>query len=182
MLLTSGALPSSDAWTFEVKWDGCRAHLRYDGRSVSLRTRNGRECASDFPELAEIAARSASVGGHTTVKSSASGQTVSRPSASSVTASPVQLREDARRCCKRSISHTSTATRRALPPMRSGDPCSRNSRSTAFGRLEGLLGELPARRHGPVAWYPVEVSVLAPLHGLPDGPVRDAVLREVLDA
>jgi bifunctional non-homologous end joining protein LigD len=38
-----------------VKWDGCRAHLRDDGRSVSLRTRNGRECASDFPELAEIA-------------------------------------------------------------------------------------------------------------------------------
>lgn len=22
MLLTSGALPSGDAWTFEVKWDG----------------------------------------------------------------------------------------------------------------------------------------------------------------
>ncbi len=55
MLLTSGALPSDDAWTFEVKWDGCRAQLRYDGRSVSLRTRNGRECAADFPELAEIA-------------------------------------------------------------------------------------------------------------------------------
>jgi bifunctional non-homologous end joining protein LigD len=55
MLLTSGPLPSGDAWTFEVKWDGCRAQLRCDGRSVSLRTRNGRECAADFPELAEIA-------------------------------------------------------------------------------------------------------------------------------
>ena len=32
MLLSSGALPSGDAWTFEVKWDGCRAQLRYDGR------------------------------------------------------------------------------------------------------------------------------------------------------
>jgi len=55
MLLSSGALPSGDAWTFEVKWDGCRAQLRYDGRLVSLRTRNGRECSEDFPELAEIA-------------------------------------------------------------------------------------------------------------------------------
>lgn len=35
--------------------DGCRAQLRYDGRSVTLRTPNGRECAADFPELAEIA-------------------------------------------------------------------------------------------------------------------------------
>ncbi len=32
-----------------------RAQLRYDGRSVSLRTRHGRECAADFPELAAIA-------------------------------------------------------------------------------------------------------------------------------
>lgn len=29
--------------------------LRYDGRSVSLRTRNGCECSADFPELAELA-------------------------------------------------------------------------------------------------------------------------------
>ena len=55
MLLTSGTLPSGDAWTFELKWDGCRVQLRYDGRSVSLRTRNGRECSADFPELAAIA-------------------------------------------------------------------------------------------------------------------------------
>lgn len=32
-----------------------RGQLRYDGRSVSLRTRHGRECSADFPELAEIA-------------------------------------------------------------------------------------------------------------------------------
>lgn len=55
MLLTSGTLPSGDAWTFELKWDGCRLQLRYDGRSVSLRTRNGRECSADFPELKAIA-------------------------------------------------------------------------------------------------------------------------------
>jgi hypothetical protein len=35
--------------------DGIRAQLRYDGRSVSLRTRHGRECSADFPELADIA-------------------------------------------------------------------------------------------------------------------------------
>lgn len=47
--------------------------------------------------------------------------------------------------------------------------------------LERSLAELPARRPGAVAWYPAEVSVVASLHGLHDGPVRDAVLREVLD-
>ena len=55
MLLTTGAVPDGEGWALEVKWDGCRAQLRYDGRSVSLRTRHGRECAEDFPELAEIA-------------------------------------------------------------------------------------------------------------------------------
>jgi hypothetical protein len=33
-----------------------------------------------------------------------------------------------------------------------------------------------------VSWYPTEVSVIASVHGLPDGPVRDAILREVVDA
>jgi bifunctional non-homologous end joining protein LigD len=55
MLLTSGRMPHGDDWTLEVKWDGCRAQLRYDGRSISLRTRHGRECSADFPELAAIA-------------------------------------------------------------------------------------------------------------------------------
>jgi bifunctional non-homologous end joining protein LigD len=55
MLLTSGPVPDGAAWALELKWDGCRAQLRYDGRSVKLRTRHGRECADDFPELAEIA-------------------------------------------------------------------------------------------------------------------------------
>ena len=56
MLLTPGPVPNGEAWALEVKWDGCRAQLRYDGRSVSLRTRNGRECSAEFPELAAIAA------------------------------------------------------------------------------------------------------------------------------
>ena len=48
-------------------------------------------------------------------------------------------------------------------------------------RLEHRLAGLPARQRGAVAWYPAEVSVLASLHGPADGPVRDAVLRAVLD-
>jgi bifunctional non-homologous end joining protein LigD len=48
-------------------------------------------------------------------------------------------------------------------------------------RLEARLAELPARRRGTVAWYPAEVSVVASLHGLPDRPVRDAILRQVLE-
>ena len=48
-------------------------------------------------------------------------------------------------------------------------------------RLESRLAELPARRRGSVAWYPAEVAVTASLHGLPDSPVRDAVLRDVPD-
>ena len=56
MLLKSGPVPCGDAWALEIKWDGCRAQLRYDGRSIALRTHNGRECSADFPELQDIAA------------------------------------------------------------------------------------------------------------------------------
>jgi bifunctional non-homologous end joining protein LigD len=55
MLLSSGGVPEREGWALEVKWDGCRAQLRYDGSSVTLRTRHGRECSADFPELAAIA-------------------------------------------------------------------------------------------------------------------------------
>jgi hypothetical protein len=48
-------------------------------------------------------------------------------------------------------------------------------------RLEARLTELPARQRGAVTWYAAEVSVVTSLHGLPDGSVRDAVLREILD-
>jgi bifunctional non-homologous end joining protein LigD len=39
----------------EVKWDGIRAQLRFDGRRVCLRSRPGRDCTDQFPELVEIA-------------------------------------------------------------------------------------------------------------------------------
>lgn len=55
MLLTTGAVPDGEAWSLELKWDGCRAQLRYDGRAVTLRTRNGRECSDNFPEVLGVA-------------------------------------------------------------------------------------------------------------------------------
>ena len=45
-----------------------------------------------------------------------------------------------------------------------------------FRRGPARLADLPARQRGAA-----EVSVVASLHGLPDRPVRDAVLREVPD-
>jgi hypothetical protein len=47
-------------------------------------------------------------------------------------------------------------------------------------KLERQLAELPAHRRGAVACYPADVSVIASLHGSPDGPVRDAILRDVV--
>jgi bifunctional non-homologous end joining protein LigD len=47
-------------------------------------------------------------------------------------------------------------------------------------KLERQLAELPAHRRGAVARYPADVSVIASLHGSPDGPVRDAILRDVV--
>ena len=53
-------------------------------------------------------------------------------------------------------------------------------RPKLIGFLEQQLAELPTRRRGAVAWYPAEVSVVASVHGLSEGPVRDAVLRRAL--
>jgi bifunctional non-homologous end joining protein LigD len=48
-------------------------------------------------------------------------------------------------------------------------------------QLEERLAGMRPRRRGSVRWYPGEVSVIASVHGLPDGPVRDAIQREVVD-
>jgi hypothetical protein len=45
--------------------------------------------------------------------------------------------------------------------------------------LEQRLAELPARRRGAITSYPADVSVIASMHGLPDDPVRDGILRGV---
>jgi DNA ligase D-like protein (predicted ligase)/DNA ligase D-like protein (predicted 3'-phosphoesterase) len=50
---TAPAPFSSSDWLFEVKWDGVRA-IALVGKSLSLRSRNDREMADRFPELAEL--------------------------------------------------------------------------------------------------------------------------------
>src|SRR5829696_877181 len=56
MLCASGAAPAGDLWAFEVKWDGMRAQLRVDHREVCLRSRPGRPCGAEFPEVLEAGA------------------------------------------------------------------------------------------------------------------------------
>jgi bifunctional non-homologous end joining protein LigD len=54
MLAASGPMPVSDGWAVEVKFDGMRLQLRRDGAAVCLRSRPGRDCTEEFPELASI--------------------------------------------------------------------------------------------------------------------------------
>jgi bifunctional non-homologous end joining protein LigD len=280
MLLSSGAVPEGDGWALEVKWDGCRAQLRYDGRSVSVRTRNGRECSADFPELVEIAGvlgeRRVTLDGELVCLRSDGRPDFAwlrrRLAGSATPRHPATLQVfdvlHLDGCSTRSRSY---AERRALLDelaldgsawrtpasvvvVRSGDfvagveglglegvvakrlsstyiPGRRCNawvkrklrrqerlavtgiRRTREGRVEAIfvarhrpdgsftgagsielglhrelvehlehrLAQLPVRRRGTAAWYPAEVSVVASLHGPADRPVRDAVLREVLD-
>src|SRR5688572_28127001 len=57
-MLAGSGLPArvSDDWALELKWDGLRAQLRVDGRRAwALRSRPGRDCTAEFPELVELA-------------------------------------------------------------------------------------------------------------------------------
>jgi bifunctional non-homologous end joining protein LigD len=55
MLARTGPVPGGGGWAVEVKFDGMRLQLRRDGRAVCLRSRPGRHCSEEFPELAAIA-------------------------------------------------------------------------------------------------------------------------------
>jgi bifunctional non-homologous end joining protein LigD len=55
MLARTDPLPAGDGWAVEVKFDGIRLQLRRDGNLVRLRSRPGRDCTREFPELAAIA-------------------------------------------------------------------------------------------------------------------------------
>jgi bifunctional non-homologous end joining protein LigD len=58
MLLASGVdLPSDESWWAELKLDGARGQLRIVDGSATLRTRHGRCCDSEFPEIVAAAAR-----------------------------------------------------------------------------------------------------------------------------
>ncbi|SFN95844.1 bifunctional non-homologous end joining protein LigD [Pseudonocardia ammonioxydans] len=60
MLATPGPLPTGPGWSFEVKWDGMRVLASVTegaagaGRTLSLRTRSGRDVTPNFPELADL--------------------------------------------------------------------------------------------------------------------------------
>jgi bifunctional non-homologous end joining protein LigD len=279
MLLTAGSVPDGVAWSLELKWDGCRAQLRYGGRAPTLRTRNGRECSSDFPELLGIAdalverqvtldgelvclrddgrpdfarlrRRLAGPGaspapvllqvfdilhldGHSTrglpyrerralldelaldgpawrtpasivlERSEAFVARVAELGLEGVVAKRLDSRYMPGRRSAAWIKHklrrderlVVTGVRRrpggwtealfVARPLAGGSLARAGSielglRPDLMQELDRRLAELPARRRGAVAWYPAEVSVVASVHGLPDGAVRDALLREIV--
>jgi hypothetical protein len=51
MLASSTALPEGEDWAFEVKWDGARVQVNSDGKTLTLRSRSGRSCGDEFPEI-----------------------------------------------------------------------------------------------------------------------------------
>jgi bifunctional non-homologous end joining protein LigD len=58
MLLASGMdLPSDESWWAELKLDGARGQLRIVDGAATLRTRHGRCCDNEFPEIVAAAAR-----------------------------------------------------------------------------------------------------------------------------
>src|SRR3954462_4037401 len=54
---SGGRVPDGHGWAAEVKWDGLRGQLRHDGRRTTLRSRNGHDLSSAFPELVAEAGR-----------------------------------------------------------------------------------------------------------------------------
>jgi bifunctional non-homologous end joining protein LigD len=55
LLTTANEVPTDDDWALEVKWDGMRAQLRFDGWRVTVRSRVGRDCTAQFAELRALA-------------------------------------------------------------------------------------------------------------------------------
>jgi bifunctional non-homologous end joining protein LigD len=281
MLLTPAGVPDGEAWSLEVKWDGCRAQLRYDGRAVTVRTRNGRECAEDFPELTDIAdalgKRRVILDGelvclrddgrpdfarlrHRLTRSRANRHPVllqvfdvlhldgrstrtlryreRRELLEELVLDGPAWRTPASLVLERSAAFVTEVDRLGLEGVVAKRLNSRYTpgrrtpawikhklrrderllvtgvRRRSDGRTEALfvarqldddsllragsielglrpdlmqeldrrLAELPARRRGAIVWYPPVVSVIASVHGLSDGVVRDAVLRELVTA
>lgn len=57
MLATPWPKPFIDAdWFFEVKWDGVRAIVTWDGTAIDVRSRAGNEATSRYPELTHFSA------------------------------------------------------------------------------------------------------------------------------
>jgi bifunctional non-homologous end joining protein LigD len=47
--------PNGPDWVHEIKLDGLRPQIRFEDGTATLRTRNGHDYSSTFPELARIA-------------------------------------------------------------------------------------------------------------------------------
>jgi ATP-dependent DNA ligase len=56
MLARTRPMRGGQGWAVEVKFDGMRLQLRRDGLAVCPRSRPGRDCSEEFPELASITA------------------------------------------------------------------------------------------------------------------------------
>jgi bifunctional non-homologous end joining protein LigD len=55
MLASTGPIPDAEGWAVEVKWDGIRAQVRVDHGRLCVRSRPGRDCTTQFPELEALA-------------------------------------------------------------------------------------------------------------------------------
>lgn len=52
MLATrASSIPAGPEWVYEIKWDGVRTLLFWDGATVLLRSRRGRDVTATYPEL-----------------------------------------------------------------------------------------------------------------------------------
>lgn len=51
----TGDPPSGPGWLHEIKWDGVRCILAYDGEVVAMRSRTGKQMSATYPELAAAA-------------------------------------------------------------------------------------------------------------------------------
>src|SRR5689334_21900181 len=55
MKATTAPLPPDGDWAFEVKWDGVRILSKVEGGRVQLRSSNGIDATSRYPELQALA-------------------------------------------------------------------------------------------------------------------------------
>ena len=105
MLAVTGPLPADDdAWAYEVKWDGVRALVAVEGGRLTVRSRNGNDVTSSYPELRglglQLGSTQALLDGEV-VAFSADGRTdfgllqsrmhVARPGGALLRSTPVQL-------------------------------------------------------------------------------------------
>lgn len=56
MLAKSSRLPKDDhLYAFEIKWDGIRALVYFDGKNIKVFSRNGKDITSQYPEVLQLA-------------------------------------------------------------------------------------------------------------------------------